>query len=150
MRRYFELVEAETFILEIDDEDGSFSAIDYRDAHIAAKTANVHANIRESVRWFDETRLFHLTVVGDEGQTGPHGIYKGWYVARWISEDLARKFHKSWGVLGKQPEFNYPSTFSRSSNGSPSFVFVQGCSRSESRRTVRNSLAMSPHDSNGE
>ena len=45
MRKYFDLVEHEALILEIDNDDGSFSAIDFRDARVAAEIANLHANI---------------------------------------------------------------------------------------------------------
>ena len=42
---------------------------------------------------------------------------------------------------------NWPPSLS--SNGRPSFVLVHGCSRSGSRRTVRNSAAISAQFSNG-
>jgi hypothetical protein len=110
MRKYFELAEGEPFILELDNDDGRPEYIDWRDARAVAKTGDVYTNIRESIRRFDETRLFRLTTVGDEDETGGHGVKKGWYVARWISEDCARLLHKSWSVLSRQPIINFPST----------------------------------------
>jgi hypothetical protein len=108
MRKYFDLVEHEALILEIDNDDGSFSAIDFRDARVAAEIANLHANIFESIRSFDKKCFFHLIVVGDEDQVDGHGIKKGWYVVRWISEEDARKCHKSWNILRRQTAFTNP------------------------------------------
>ena len=105
MRKYFHLVEDEPFTIELDNDDGTIEGIDFQDARVVAETGNLHANIRDSVRRFDDTRLFRLTTVGDEDQIGAHGISKGWYVARWISEEDARKLHKSWSVLSRQPFF---------------------------------------------
>jgi hypothetical protein len=96
MRKYFDLVEHEAFILEIDNDDGSLSPMAFRDARVVAQIANLHANVCESIRLFDKSRFFHLTVVGDEDQVDARGIERGWYVARWISEEDARKLHESW------------------------------------------------------
>jgi hypothetical protein len=110
MRKYFHLVEDEPFTIELDNDDGTIEVIDFRDARVVAETGDLYTNIRDSVRIFDDIRLFRLTTVGDEDQTGSHGIFKGWYVARWISEEQARKLHKSWSVLSRQPFFSFPST----------------------------------------
>jgi|GEM_PF-4659249 hypothetical protein len=96
MRIAFKLDEYEPMVVRIGNE-----TISYRGSQIFAQIANVPAGIYEEVRITDDGRTFYVTVVG-EGDHDAYGVGKGWYAARWVSHDEAKKIRESWGVLRPQ------------------------------------------------
>jgi hypothetical protein len=106
MRKHFDLHPEEAFLIEIEDERGHTTFVEFRDAAEFAVIGNPYANIEESVRRV-HGRFFRLTIVGEEDQNSARGIQKGWYIARWISNEDANKLRHSWEVLREQPSRNY-------------------------------------------
>jgi len=57
------------------------------------------ANIEESVVETPDGKKIWLTVVGDEDQTSPRGIERGWYVAEVLSEENAAVLISAFTVI---------------------------------------------------
>jgi len=73
MRKHFDLHPEEAFLIEIEDERGHTTFVEFRDAAEFAVIGNPYANIDESVRRV-HGRFFRLTIVGEEDQNSARGI----------------------------------------------------------------------------
>jgi hypothetical protein len=108
MRKYFDLIPGEPFLLEITDDKGGTTFVEFKDAAEYAVIGNLYANINDSVRTAGlADKFFRLTLVGDEDQVSAYGIQRGWYVARWISREEADRLRQSWSILRKQPNRDF-------------------------------------------
>ena len=68
-----------------------------------AVIGNLPAGISEEVRRTKNGRYIYLTVIADESEmTNAYGTHHGFYVARFVNEDEAKKIRKSWDVLRPQ------------------------------------------------
>jgi hypothetical protein len=94
MRVPFQLKEFQPFSFSVEGNIYSYPGVQ-RLAH----KMNMAANIEESVVGTPDGKKVWLTVVGDEDQTSPYGIQRGWYVAQGLPDDSAAVLIKAFTLI---------------------------------------------------
>jgi hypothetical protein len=94
MRVSFQLKDFQPFSFSVEGITYSYTSV-RRLAH----KLNLVANIEESVVETPEGKKVWLTVVGDEDQTSPYGIQRGWYVAQTLPEESAAVLVKAFTAI---------------------------------------------------
>ena len=85
MRNRFELENLQPFYFQVGESQYTLS-----DVRTKAEKRNMPANVFEYIFELPDGTDVWLTLVGDEDETGPYGIHKGWYTVVTLSDSDAR------------------------------------------------------------